>query len=249
MTNNFIRFSFNFSNFHFLKHSSRLLLICSTLLLTNCSNEPVDAVKCSDIDLFSLNNTQQLFYDIAYNQEFGDDSERLRKWSSNISFFVTGSPTTELIGELNLVINQINNLNISYNFNEVENEADADLIIFFGTSLDYVELIQPEAAGFAEGSRGFTSIFWDSNFQIVNASICVDHISFPDITDLNHVIREELAQSLGLINDTVLDDSSIFHQFIQNQVYSDTDLFFIEEMLSNSLIPGMCPTEALDIIQ
>lgn len=227
----------------------RVILLMISLFLLSCEDDDISLNNCSEVNLLELSESQKLFYDLAFNQEFGDDTDRLRKWSSNISFFVEGNPSQELRTELQEVIDQINNLNITYGFVEIDERPEADLIIFFGTSEDYVELIEPEARGFAEGTRGFTSIFWNSTFEITRASVCIDYINFPNFEILKHVIREEVAQSLGLINDTVLNNSSIFHQNIRNETYSESDLYFIEEMLSNNLLPGYCPNETFEIIE
>ncbi|WP_299368499.1 DUF2927 domain-containing protein [Winogradskyella sp.] len=222
--------------------STAIVIVFSCL---GCSNEPVGRSNCATVDISNLSETQLLFYDVAFNEEFGDGSERLRKWVGDVNFFIEGNVDSILLEELNSIISELNSTGNSQQLIEVNSQNEADLIVFFGTKEEYVAEIEPQAEGFAEGSRGFTSIFWDNNFRIVAASVCIDNVNFTQFEDLQHVLREELAQSLGLINDTVLDDSSIFNQFIQNQNYSPTDLEFIGQMLSSNLLPGMCPDEAL----
>jgi len=226
----------------------RIVAILTSLFVMSCSKDNLNPA-CDSINLSQLNDEQALFYDLAFKEEFGDDSERLRKWDDDINYVIVGQLDSPLLLELNLVIDEINQTSANLRLVEVNTQQEADLIIFFGTKEEYIAEVKPQAEGLAEGNRGFTSIAWDNDFRIVSASVCIDNVNFTQFEDLQHVLREELAQSLGLINDTELNDTSIFHQFIQNQSYSDQDLQIIGEMLSNNLEPGMCPDEAIMVFQ
>ena len=206
--------------------------------------------SCDEIANFAtLTEQELLFFDLAFNQEFGEGSERLRKWNTPIRIFVEGITSQEAMDELNVVVTELNALSTAIPIEIVGEMAASNLRFFFGTKEDYVRLVEPAAAGIAEGNSGFATIAWNNNNEIFRASACVD-IFVADEQELKHIIREELAQTLGLINDTVLDENSIFHQFIGDAIaYSNVDTEIIALMLGDALRPGMCQTEVIDVIQ
>ncbi|NRB50719.1 MAG: DUF2927 domain-containing protein [Saprospiraceae bacterium] len=102
----------------------------------------------------------------------------------------------------------------------------------------------------AEGNSGFATIAWNDQNEIIRASACLDVINYADEQLYRHILREELAQILGLINDTETDDNSIFYQFNSNRTtYSAIDQQLIAYMLGNELKPGMCKSEIMEIIK
>ncbi|WP_142784931.1 DUF2927 domain-containing protein [Changchengzhania lutea] len=228
-----------------LKNYGLLILV---FFVFACSTERLDSVSCENIDTSTLNFKETLFLDLAFNQEFGGGSEELRKWNNDISIYIVGNAPTETMNEINVIISEISDLNTDLKVRLVQDMDNANLILFLGLKPDYIVDIEPSALGLAEDARGFANILWNTSFEIVKASICIDVINNPDLSTQKHIIREELGQAFGLINDTVLDDTSMFHETIENSNYSETDLEFMTLMLSNSLEPGMCQSEALKFI-
>lgn len=152
--------------------------------------------------------------------------------------------------EIDTVLQELSSLSTSIPLEKVANQEQANLRLFLGEKEAYVALVEPRAAGIAEGNSGFATIAWNDEFEIIRASACIDVVNFTDRNFLRHVIREELAQTLGLINDTELDDESIFYQFVNNSIaYSPRDEALIAYMLGNELAPGMCESEVMEVLE
>lgn len=223
-------------------------IIACILLTTHygCVEEKVEPV-CADLPTdFKPSETQALFLDLVFDQEFGQSAERLRKWNAPIQIFIEGSVTDKVQAEIDLVIAELNGLSTFIALSKVSTQEEANLRLFLGEKEDYVALVEPDAAGIAEGNNGFATIAWNNNFMITRASACIDVVNTTDSDRLKHIIREELAQCLGLINDTELDENSMFYQFSSSVAnYSQTDQKIIAAMLGNDLKAGMCPNIAL----
>ncbi|WP_115462003.1 DUF2927 domain-containing protein [Winogradskyella aurantiaca] len=226
----------------------RLISICLLLVLCNCSSDEIVLTQCGPFDTSSLTSSQELFLDLTFGQNFGSSTDRLKKWNSNIRYTVFGNPTPEDLMMLESVINEINSRNNPIVLIPSEDPFLAQHIIYFGTTESYIDQIEPLAAGFAEGLPGFTAIRWNNAYEISSASICIDNVNYPDAADVEHIIKEELGHSLGLINDTSLSTESIFHESIQNQEYSTQDLELIDLMLGYVISPGLCASETIEAL-
>ena len=220
------------------------------VFLLSCDKEPLN-VDCPSLPTsFVPTPNQALFLDVAFNQEFGQSTNRLRKWDQPIRFWFSGNPSNYARNEVELVVLQLSLLSTAISIEAALNEKEANLMLFFGPKEDYVGLIEPAAAGFAEGNSGFAAIAWNEQHQIIRASACFDIDESIDEDLQKHIIREEIAQTLGLINDTELDTASIFHQTISSTTaYSERDEEMIQYMLGNELEPGRCSFEVMEIVQ
>ena len=227
-----------------------LLLFLGALTMVQCRNEEL-LENCPSISTnLSISASEALFLDVAFGQEFGQDAAGLRKWDQAIRLHVVGEAPSEVVQELDIVIDELNQLSDFILISKTLEPDEANFIVFLGEKVDYVGEIEPAAQGIAEGNSGFVTIAWDASSAITRASVCIDHINFPALNDLKHVIREEMAQALGLINDTEESEDSIFHQFLGDAIsYSTLDQQLIAYQLGNELIPGMCPLEVLAIIE
>jgi len=228
--------------------SRQLYFVILSALFLACEEDNA-LHTCPPFDESLLNQEQQAFMDIAFNQEYGDSAEGLRKWAEDIFIFIQGKPSPLAVSELKKATEEINQLSESINLHFVSQRDSANMVIFFGEKADYITLLEPEAAGFAEESRGFVSIAWNDRLEIVNASVCVDVVNHPDAEAQNHIIREEVAQALGLINDTKLIENSIFYQGSPGlQTYSTLDKKMIRTILNPKVTAGMCRSEVLPFL-
>ena len=145
---------------------------------------------------------------------------------------------------------ELSSLSTFIEIRQVASQEDSNCRLFLGSKEDYVESVEPKAAGIAEGNSGFATIAWNDQNEIIRASACLDVKNYADEQLYRHILREELAQILGLINDTETDDNSIFYQFNSNRTtYSAIDQQLIAYMLGNELKPGMCKSEIMEIIK
>ena len=225
-------------------------ILSSLLLLTACEKEAVLS-ECDALpDTFIPNEVQSLFLEVGFGQEFGQSTPNLRKWNSAIRIFVEGPLSDTLAAEIEQVIAELTALSTYIEIELVAMKEVSNCQLFLGRKENYVQRLEPNAEGIAEGNSGFASIAWNSNNEIIHASACLDIVNYTDQQLHKHVLREELAQVLGLINDTVFDDNSIFYQFDTDRIsYSDMDRQLIAFMLGNELKAGMCKSEVIAIVQ
>lgn len=234
-----------------MRLNNLLNLILLVGLMYSC-DQPIPIPACPPFSQdFVPTSDQELFLDLAFDQEFGSGASRLRKWNSPIQVYILGSAQEAVIEEINLVIMELNSLSSpGLEIEQVTNRESANFILFLGEKEAYVNQVEPEAAGFALGNSGFVTIAWNEEFEIIEASACIDVVNFTGSGFYQHVIREELAQGLGLINDTDLLDSTIFHQDLEQlRQYSPLDQRMIGFMLGEQLEPGMCPGETLTVVK
>ncbi|WP_373398695.1 DUF2927 domain-containing protein [Algoriphagus halophilus] len=87
----------------------------------------------------------------------------------------------------------------------------------------------PSAEEFIGTNRGLFSIEYELNsFEIINASCWIDTKAGLSPGCYKHLIREELTQALGMVNDIDTQDESIFlQQFTCTPEYSERDKEFI----------------------
>lgn len=222
------------------------------LILTNCGvdEDLVDGSCQALTDSTALSENEQLFFDLTFGQEVGNEIPRLRKWDGEINLFVEGTSDEELFNELNIVVAELNSLGSFIEITIVNTVESSNLRFFFGTREDYLTLVEPDIPVIPDGISGLVNIARDSSFEIKEASIWIDNVNFPDFEFQRHFIREQLARSLGLVNDITSYDDSIFHQTIDtNTSYSELDKEMIALMLGRVLRPGFCPNTILRAIE
>jgi len=91
-------------------------------------------------------------------------------------------------------------------------------------------------------------LWHDDNYVIYNASILV---SSADITqnERSHLIREELTQSLGLMNDSNKYKNSIFYQeWTDVTDFSEIDKSIIKLLYQKKVKPGMSKEQVLKVL-
>ena len=101
---------------------------------------------------------------------------------------------------------------------------------------------------YVEGNWGFFYISWDDNKRITHCKVAVA----TDVTshqERQHLIREEVTQSLGLINDSWLYSGSIFYQgWTTTTAYAPIDRALIEMLYRTEVQPGMSQSATLGVL-
>jgi len=212
--------------------------------------EDLELPACPPFDETTLSQEQQVFVDIVFGNEFGNDVDRLRKWRRDISIYVPELPAPFLQNELDSIIREINGLSETIMLQQVQREADANMIVFFGDGATYVREYEEQAAGLTESNRGLFSIDWNrQTYEISRATVWVDTVNETDPDCLRHILREELTQALGLANDTDEYPESIFYSvYTCTPAYSELDKTYLVDFLSPSLRAGMCEAEVIGVL-
>lgn len=190
------------------KHLFFLLLIS---LFAFACNE--DGMMSPDPDPSELTEYEleviDYFKEITLGFEFGGASEITRKWKTDMKIFVGGSPTDELLNELEEIKASINDLATDgFSMEVVSDSMQSNFYIFLGTGEEYAK-INPSQSDQVDSNWGLFNVFWNGSNEINRGRMYVD-IERADPTEQQHLLREELTQSLGLAKDSAEYPESIF---------------------------------------
>jgi hypothetical protein len=201
------------------------------------------------------------FAEIAFTGEFIGPSPThppthppmIRKWQEDIRIRVYGSPTAADWATLAEVIKELNGLidGIEVSFADagtsvnIPEPPDANLDIFFvpeSAFSRYLPSYRPVNYGF----------FWtwsNAKGRIRQAKILVASRLISQ-RERSHLIREELTQALGLMQDSFSYADSIFYQnWTATTQYSDLDRAVLKMLYRPEILPGMSQAEALEILE
>ncbi len=177
------------------------------------------------------------FFAIALGTEFSPTGQtisrpHIRKWVQNLRIQVNGFPTVKDLETLEQVVAEINDLLGTVELGFVE--QDPNLEIFFVAERDFSRFeasYQPVNHGFfaSESHQG----------EIQRGRILISTTGIGQ-GERSHLIREELTQSLGLMQDSFRDATSIFYQgWSKTQQYSALDRQLLQLLYSPEIKPGM----------
>lgn len=181
------------------------------------------------------------FTEIAFGAEFGASSPYLRRWPTGAGprIRVNGSPTPGDLVVLDSVIAEIDRLT----------PAGATIV----TGAPSVELhfvpqsefqnVLPQAP---PGNNGLVWLWWDGGDHLTQAVVLVSTTT-GDLLRA-HIIREEVTQMLGLLQDSYLYPQSIFYQGVSTVTeYLPIDRAVIELLYRPELHVGMTAPEAAQV--
>jgi hypothetical protein len=174
---------------------------------------------------------------IAFYSEF--DSVKYdvpKKWKNNIVIYINvdkneikkSSWNEILTREVIKISHEINNLSNTIKLSVTNDSAKANLFIYIGSS-EHILKAQPNIFSriFDEGVGGATVV--SNSSEIIRGFNYIDYSRIANITTAKHIVREELTQSLGLLNDTWDYEDSIFYEgWTRTQKYSDLDIEIIK---------------------
>jgi hypothetical protein len=183
-------------------------------------------------------NVLDYYKEIAYKAEYtvNNDTSSFhpRRWKKDIKIFVKGAPDSIVCSELYKVVSELNSLIETIDIKITDNESEANLIAFFGWFLEYDKL-EPNAVRFTGGNHGLACVYPGADNDLIRGSFYVDVVRcnwFPEeqaVILKKHLVREELTQSLGLLNDSMKYPESIFYQgFSYPTEFSKLDIEIIK---------------------
>lgn len=211
----------------------KTIIITFTIIFFSCSTQNNSAP-------FSLEDINY-FTEIALGAEFGDEVPVIKKWEDNIRIKIDGEPTEADLQTLINIVDDLNQLINNVKIKIVNNKENVK--ITFSPESDFSN-IDPN---YIPTNYGFFWALWhDDNFIIYNASILVSSVDINQ-QERSHLIREELTQSLGLMNDSKKYKDSIFYQdWTEIEEYSDIDKTIIGLLYNENIEPGMTKNQVLE---
>lgn len=221
------------------------------LFMSTCSLETVDIdeIKLQEYSLlneypnrnlpFIKNYLIDLFINISLGSEFGDGLKLTKKWKKTMKVFFNKKENELLFNEINLIVNQINTLiTDGFKIVIVEDIKDSNMIIYYGEKGEFAFKFAIPISNLSDNS-GFVSININSKREIQSGVIFIDS-KRTTLNDQKHLIREELTQGLGLMNDILYHKESIFyHEHNPVISYSNYDKEIIRLLYHPKIIPGM----------
>lgn len=221
---------------------------CNTSAVKNTRTppepEPVIYKVASYTKEKRLNDRTQYFLDIALGAEYGVGDFRIKKWVDDIRVEVKGEPTYEDMTELKKVVGELNEL-LGGNLRISLVEAAGNVDFYF---LPHSRFYEYEPSGLVF-TNGFFWNWWNYTGEIYRGRVVIgsDRISQPL---RNHLIREELTQLLGLMNDSMKYPESIFYQgHSEVESYTEYDKAVIRMLYDPSLDPGTLDFQVMDWVK
>lgn len=129
-------------------------------------------------------------------------------WYEPVRVYVVDDMPGYMWDELNRIISELNKLGV--NISVVNNINSSNFLIYYRSGVDY-ERVEPGARGYTGSNWGFVN-FRSIDHRIIDATMYVDKYRTDSIQAKKHLLREELTQGLGFINDSWWYPDSIFYQ-------------------------------------
>lgn len=183
------------------------------------------------------------FTEIVLGAEFGDEIPVIKKWTNDIRLKIVGKPTEADMQTINSIISDLNYLIGGIKIKLVDKKEN--LTITFPPENQFKVIDQ----NYVPTNYGFFWALWhDDNFVIYNASILVSSAGITQ-QERSHLIREELTQSLGLMNDSNKYNNSIFYQeWTDFTEFSKIDKSVIKLLYLKKIKPGMSKEQVLGVL-
>lgn len=183
------------------------------------------------------------FAEVALGAEYGTSAKVVRKWAGDVLVQVFGAPDGEDVTALDEVLMDLRTLMPGRRIERVE--EGGNLEIHFAPE-DQFAVIDPN---YQSTNYGFFWVWWGGDNLLLRSRVL---ISTTDISQeaRSHLIREEVTQSLGMMNDSWRYPESIYYQgWTRTRDYADVDRMVIEMLYRDEIEAGMTAEEALEVLR
>ena len=156
--------------------------------------------------LFCQDSIVQYYQEIAGKAEFGESNEELIRWTRDVKFYFDFQQSDSLKQISKPIIQDLNDLIEPINIYITKNKQEANSFIYYGNFSDFKKKYKIQLNCEA---MGFSIVSFKDN-QIGNSYIFINS-ELPE-NQIGKVLREEMTQSLGFLNDSWKYPTSIFYQ-------------------------------------
>ena len=213
------------------------------------SPEPTPEPDKFSLEGYSAQQIADYFCEVALDQEYthGDgDSTSLKKWLQPIRYTIYGSPTAEDLAVLGDFVDSLNEIEGFPGMQPASSVVEENFVIRF---LPWEEMSR-DAGYVVNGEYADGIAYWNyynANSELYNVRIWIR--SDIDQYTRNSVILEEIVNSLGLGNDTVLREDSIIYQYYSEpQALTEMDWLLLRLLYNEEMLSGMHQTECREVI-
>jgi hypothetical protein len=169
--------------------------------------------------------TNEYFDEIVMYSEFSDSRRKSPfRWTTDMNIYIDGEKPEYLISELNKIITELNDIIDPIQIKLINRKANANYIIYFGTHSEFANLYSLMDKSKLERNWGLFEVYPNRGVMYVD----LERTSF-NYEAQKHLLREELTQSLGLLNDSWKYPESIFYQgWTTTTQFSEMDMRLID---------------------
>ena len=195
---------------------------------------PVFLTNCMSAAHFYCDDPRvKYFEEVALGAEYGNRTPVVKKWNRTILYRIAGNPSEADIRVLRNVIAELEELSSNIRFERVDPELDYNCVVHFVPKQKFSEYLAiPE-----QGPNGYFAVWFDHHYLIYRAAVLIAS-DIPQPTR-SSVIREEVTQSLGVLNDSARYADSIFNKHSDVRRFSELDRWVIGALYSENIHPGM----------
>lgn len=187
---------------------------------------PLAASECAE-PLSHRDLADAYYQEIVKRTENGDIAFFPRRWAGHIRIQIHGDPNPDDLFELDHVVAELNELVAPIQLELTGTDANLDL--YFIPVNDFSETLSQ----YTSYNPGFHWVWWDDGGTIYRAVVLISTTNLSQ-SARNHIIREELTQSLGFLNDSAKYPDSIFYRgWSTTARFSELDRLIIQKHYSN----------------
>lgn len=198
-------------------------------LLTSCYRSKLNEEQIQNISSDFSKSELEYFYELAFKNEITAKTIKLKKWDKNIKIGLTGEYVKEDSLEVNKIANELNEIINTVDINTTTFD-DSNLKIHFASYQEFDKYHKCATMG----THGFFLIKNDFSNKITSGIILINKSLKGN--DRKSTIRNEISNSLGLINDSYKYPLSAFQQFEnKNITYAEIDKKVISLLYNYSL--------------
>jgi hypothetical protein len=176
------------------------------------------------------------FMEVAFGNEFSNnpDTNYIRKWVNVMRLKVLGSPTAADLATVDRIVTDLNRL-MGGQMQIVRVTQDANATIYFVPESEFATY-DPQ---YVPRNLGFFRVWWNQKLEIQRARILISTTGINQ-RERSHLIREELTQSLGLMNDSdTYRDSTFYQGWTDTQEFTMLDCDLIRMLYDARVRAGM----------
>lgn len=175
------------------------------------------------LKMFSQDSIIEYYNEVAGKTEYGDQNLGIRKWKQDVKIFFDFENADSLIIYSHDILKDLNDLIDPINIDIVKNKYEANVFLYLGDYIDYKIKYDVKKDGSFLGycsTRG-------TNKVIITAYIFINKKL--NGNQQKSVLREEITQSLGFLNDSWKYPESIFYQGSDSNIqFSEIDKKIIQ---------------------
>ncbi len=187
------------------------------------------------------NDEVAYFKEIALQVEYGSGMQLIHKWVKELKIKVIGAPTTGDLDALERTIDNLNALSENIHIRHAKEDEEANTEVYFIPHTEFLAKNYVDKS-ILQSNWGLGVIWWN-RFGEINRAVILIATDKANSTERAHLIREELTQCLGLLNDSWEDSESLFYQGWGTQNYTVRDKKVIQILYDPRIKPDMVELE------